>query len=616
MAKLYSKEESRSKAESKEVGLWMERIDLGKKELERFAEDSGANRFVKEYRGDFGLVFQGRTRKIPVPPINEVFAYVQADIATTYNRDPYITVNATAGTPKGAALWETIVNYWWRKLNSKEELEYEILDKDLIGYAWHKVGHNVSSIGKDDALEIKEERLFSNWVNWRDVIWNIGAKRPPHDCQWIAQRIVMPLEKIKKLYPNAKGLEGCVNPDVKEDTFKKTTYKDDIKVGILWEIWDAENRKVRLLAEGLKDKYLAPVKDWPEFLNKFPLTMYWDFLVPGRSQPMSAIAPWEAQLLEEMILLGQSINHSKRWNRQLFYNGAEIDENAMDKFERGDDGAMIRVNGKLGSEDLRFADFGQLPTDFYLLMDRLKQLRVSISGQPDFVRGGITKTGTRTVGELNLLSQGNKGLQARKIDRLETHCENIVKLMVAYLKANFDFQETIKVTGDTPEEIILALGENYDPVTQTVTFTPSEIEGEYDFDVKSGSTLPLDKQNRSQVLEIVLQTVAAAVSQAPMSPFLNTLIMEILKDYDIKGLEEAYKLEVMQAEQQKQAESEAQGIEEQKIQAESAKRAAQSQKIQIETEIASQEAALGPVGRTQLERLKKDPLTPKGVIIR
>ena len=609
MAKaLYAAEETISQKEIKEVKRWHERIGIAKKSKDMWADSSGAKRFVDMYKGKFDLFFQGLKGKIPVPPINEVFAYVQGDIASTYNRDPYFTVNPKAGTQMGAALWESILNYEWRELQIKEEMELEIIDKDLVGSAWHKVGYAINSIGTDDKLKIKNEKLYSMRVDWKDVFWNVGARRPPKDCQWMAQRIVLPLDDMKRKYPRAKGLEGVPHPDMDQKSYDSRTYKDDVKMGVIYEIWDANERQINLIAEGLETRYLEEPRPWPEYLDEFPFLEYWDFWVPDSAYPLSSIAPWEPQILEEMVLLAQAINHSKRGNRQAFYNGGQIDDVAADKFERGDDGAMIRIAGKIGADDLRFVDYGPLPVDFYLLMDRLQAIKRNIHGQPEFTRGGTTKTGTRTVGELQLMEAGAKGRDERKIDRLETHLENIARHMMVHLKANFDFEQSVKITGDAPEEVIAALGDHYDPVTQRVQFTPEEIEGEYDVEVKAGSTLPMNKQTRTQIYETVLNAIAPAIAQGQASsPFMFALISGMLKDYDIKGLEEAYKAEVEQAQAAAEASQGEQDIDQIKTAAEAAKRQAQSKQIQAETEITEQEAMAGPVGRAQLEALKKGP---------
>lgn len=602
--------ETISLSESKEVKLWHERIGIVKKAKESWADESGATRFVQEYKGKFDIFFQSRLKKIRVPPINEVFSYAQSDMAATYNRDPYFTVNPKSGSVQGAKLREMRLNYWWRELQIKEELELEIIDKILVGSAWHKVGYAIDSMGTGENLKIESERLYSMRVDWKDVFWNLGSKRPPKDCLWMAQRIVRPLDEVKEKYPNAKGLEGVQNPDVDKSDYQKSLYKDDLKVAILYEIWNAKNKKIYLIAEGLTERFLEDPKPWPEHLDEFPFLMYWDFYNPDSCYPLSAISPWEAQILEEMILLAMAINHAKRWNRQAFANAGAFDNDALDKFERGDDGAMIVVNGKVGSDDLRFADYGQLPADFYVLMDRLQAIKRNTHGQPEFNRGGVTKTNTRTMGELNLMAEGARGREDRKIDRLETHLENIARHMDMELEANFDVEEVIKITGFAPEEVIQILGDRVDPVTGTVKVSPEDIKGEYDIEIKSGSTLPLNKENRQKIYESVLQTVGPIAGKAPMSPFLNALVQGILDGFDVKALEEAYQEERQLFAQQQAEKQGQQSVEQQKIAAETAKRGAQAQQVQVQTGIDNQDLQLGPVGRAQVEKLKKDGQRP------
>lgn len=590
MAKLYEGNAVKLK-EQNDVRLWQERISVAKKELEQWEQDSGAKRFLKEYEGDYGLVTYNRNRPIKIPPINEVLAFTQADIAATLSRDPYIEVNAEAGTVKGAAFWEVILNYYWRHLKTKEEVEFEIIDKDLVGFGWHKVG------------QTSDGKLYSSYIRYKDVLFNIGSKRPPNDSLWMAHRLIKPLSEVKKRFPNAKGLQGSTTTEIGDDILKNVSYKDDIKVCVLWEIWDLQNRQILLIAEELKDKYLDNPKPWPDYQVTFPFDMYWDLPIPNKPRAMSAISPWEPQLLEEITLMAQAVNHGKRWNRQAFVKNGSIDENALDKYERGDDGAIIQYNGD--SADIKFADFGPLPTDFYLLMDRLKATRQSISGQPEFARGGVTKTNTRTIGELNLMSEGNKGLQGRKIDRLETHCENIARKMMAVLKANFDFEESVKITGDTPDEIIQILQDHYDPTTKTIKFTPQDIAGEYDVSIKAGSTLPMDKASKMQTLEIVGQVLAQVAATGISTNLVAAWLEEMLDGFNIKSLKEAFEKDLIAQEQQKQQEAQQQKPDEMKTLMEAAKREAQVHQIVADTKIAEQEADLGPQGRTMMDILKK-----------
>jgi hypothetical protein len=566
------------------VKLWQERVSLGKRAGEDWANKSGANRFVDEYNGTFGITFNGSKGSIPVPAINEIFAFVQADVSHTYNRDPYISVNPKSGTVKGAKLWEVILNYWWRKLKTKEEVEPEIIDKDLVGFAFHKVGKEVESEGAGEELKITRDSLYSARIEWKDVVWNFGAKKPPYDCLWMAQRIVKPLGYIKRKYPNAKDIKGVQNPEVDKSAYDSASFKDDISVGVLWEIWDAEKREILLIAEGLNDQWLSDPRPWPDYIEEFPFLMYWDTHAPGKQRPMSAIAPWETQVLEKMVILASAVNHAKRWNRQMVVKQGAILPEALDKFERGDDGAILENTGTGDlDKNVHVLDWGTLPVDFYLLLDRLSAIERDVNGQPEFERGGVTKTSTRTSGELEMIQAGAKGRADRKVDRFEGHLENIARHMMMHLKADFDFEETVKITGQPPEEILGILKDHLDPVTMTIKYKPEDIKGEYEVEIKSGSTLPLNRENKRMILDRIMQTLGT-VSESGVSPLLRTIISEILDEYDMKSLKEAYAQEQQMMDQQAANQKQETDANEAKARTQAVKNVAQADKIGAEAD--------------------------------
>lgn len=584
------------------VKLWHERISLAKQGNDDWFRSSGADRITEEYNGKFKIFSNLLKGRIPVPPINTIWAYVQTDIATTFNRDPHISVNPKSGTVLGAKLWETILNYYWKRLRVKEEVEPEIIDKDLCGYAWHKVGYEVESDGAGEELKIESERLYSARVDPKDIVWNFGAKNPPYDCMWMAQRIVKPLKYIQDKYPKAKGLKGVPCPEIDQNQYEKATFKDDISVAVIWEVWDGYAKERFLIAEGLNDDYLDDPRPWPEYMDEYPFLYYWDFLAPGQSRPMSAIAPWEPQVHEEMVLMAAAVNHHKRWNRQSIIKTGFLDPTELDKLERGDDCGYLLANGTGSVQDnVVQLDWGTMPVDYYMLIDRLKAIRNDVSGQAEFMRGGVTKTTTRTEGELQLMAQGAKGRVDRRIDRFETHLENIARHMMYHLKANFDFEEAVYISGVPPEGIIEILGDRFDPVTGKVTFTPKEIEGDYEAEVKSGSTMPLNRENKINLLQNVMHTLGQ-LNQGNAGPFLRTVIKELLDEFDMKSLKlaEAEELDAQQKAAQAQAqEGDAMAI---KARTQGAKNAMQAQKIsadtsKIEMENAVMEQVLGSPSR-------------------
>lgn len=570
------------RSELQTIRRWHDRISTAKKYRDRCAEQNGWERIIREYNNKYEVTLGTRRGRIPVPPFNEVFSYVQTDIATMSFKDPYITINPKKnGTIEGAAILETGISYYWRTLRCKDEIDSEMIDTDLVGHGWNKDGYFAESIGDDDPATIKNEGMYSMKVSWRDIVFNIGAMRPPMDCVWMAHRIVKPLSEIKKKYPGTGSLKGSTHPRLSETDYKDTLFKDDIEIGILQEIWDAEKHEFFLLAEG-HDKYLVKPKPWPSYYKEFPFTMLWYYEKPDEAYPMSPIAPWEPQILETNKLFAQALNHVKRWNRQMFYRANSISDEDMDKFEEGNDGAAIPVQGQTQTlqDMLKFADYGSLPTDIYMLLDRLAQQKREVNGMPEFSRGAVTKTNTRTLGELEQIATGAKTRVDKRVDRLETHMEMIARHMIGHMQANFDVEQMVKITGEPPEEIIKALGPHFDPLTKSVIFSRADIPGEYDVDVKAGSTLPLNKSSRLAILRDVLEIALKAPGPLPF--FAQTVITELLRDYELPQLQVAFQKDQQMAQQAQQQQNSIGDFEKMKVAADAEKRKAQAEQIHLE----------------------------------
>jgi hypothetical protein len=260
----------------------------------------------------------------------------------------------------------------------------------------------------------------------------------------------------------------------------------------------------------------------------------------------------------------------------------------LDKFEKGIDGTilMAKTSGDIQAA-FKTLDFGSLPPDIYLILDRLDQIMDKIRGQAGFEQGGQAKTQTRTVGELELMKGGSGARTDRKIGCIETHCENIARHLMFHMKQNFDLPTMVKITGNEPKEIIEAfqMEGKFDENSGTITFTKEDIAGEYDVTVKAGSTLPLDKMTRDQILDKTLQMAIPLASAPSLPPFITEIIKERLRDYGIKGLEEAFDQQAQYMAQQQQGQQQAQQTIDDKTKAETAKRDAQAQQIGVDTYI-------------------------------
>lgn len=580
--------------ESQQVRRWLDRLSVSRRWLDQTADQMNWRTYQEELEGKYDVVLGN----IQVPPINEIFAYKDATLANLYYQDPYIAVNAKKNaTIASAYILEAGVNHLWGELRLKEELEQQIVDAIIIGHAWNKVGNNTKTAGTGNNLQIVEDSIYANRVSWQDMVMNVGCKRPPHDNLWVSQRIYKPTQQVKDQYGSkAKNITGSTYPSLDLKYMKNITYKEDFNYSAIYEVHDVETRKIYTLCDELNDKYLEDPKDWPDWQTELPYQFLSFHEIPDKAYPQSDIASWEPQVKEKIKLFTMALNFAKRWNRQMLIKKGVMGLQELDKFEKGIEGAILQaaVSGNVDIQAaVKMLDWGSMPPDFFILLDRLDALIDRIRGQAQFMQGGMTKTGTRTLGELDLVKGGADARTDRKQNRIERHCEAIARQLVMQMKNNFDVEYVANITGKEPPEIIQAFQQQgiYDPTSKTIKFDKTDIAGEYDVSIKMGSTLPLDKPTRDKILTNVYQ-MSIPLAQAPsIPPFIAEIVTELLKDYEIKGLEQAFAQQQQQSDAKSQQQSQIAQTDQQKVQAETAKRSAQAQNIQLQSLIEGVQAA-------------------------
>lgn len=578
--------------EQQQVGRWLDRIHVSRKWRDQVADENNWEKYLDELKGKYDVVL-GNTY---VPPIGEMFAYRDATLANLFYRQPYIAVNAKKNASiQGAYILEAALNYYWRELKVNDEVELEISDALFVGHAWHKVGTNVKTSGDGDQLKLENDQLFSCRVSWRDMFMNVGCQKPTKDNLWLAQRIYRPTEDVKKEYgARAAKINGSTHPNVDEKYRKNILFREDFNYSTLYEIWDAREKKVDTICDELTKKWLEDPRDWPDYLDEFPYQFLSFHAIPDEPYPLSDVAPWEPQVKEKIKVFTQMLNHIKRWNRQMVMKMNTLNAQEVDKFEKGIDGSILfaKTTGDIQTA-FKMLDFGSLPPDIYIVLDRIDAVIRKVNGMPEFAYGGTPKTSTRTEGELNLIKGGADARTDRKQNRIERHCENIARHMMFQMKGQFMVDTYAKITGNEPQEIIKAFQDQgkFDPVSGMIRFNTEDIKGEYDVTIKAGSTLPMDKANRDRTLDQVLQIGAQMAGAQNLPPFMAEVIKERLREYDIKALEVAFddqQKNQAQQQQDQQAESE---INSQKTVAETDKRQAQAHQINVDTILKSAQAA-------------------------
>lgn len=574
-------------SEKLEVESWLRTISKAELDRDNAGKKAGWTRFIDEYRNEWGFL-QGQV-SIPIIPINMIYAYTKTEIARLYFKDPWITVNAKRTEDIGSAqIAEQIINYTWGELALKQEIKKVLLESILVGHSYVKVGYaaefgTVESQPKDPAPEekrgpgrppkkkvaeietseyIKSENVFAYHVPYKDIVFAPSATFPAtHNARWMAHKIVKPLRAVKEsgIYDHTDDLKTSGNVDESKtgyDTSGINTEKmnQEIRSCTLWEIYDLDNMRVCTVSPGCP-YYLNEIK-YPEYLaGGFPFSMLAFNPIPGEVYPMSDVAASEGLSIEMTKIVAIWINHLKRHNRQIIIEPDLFNDQELDKFKDGNDGAIIKANGPIEGK-YYLPQYPPVQTDSYQIYNEAYKLYQVVSGQTPTDQGGPTQAPTRTLGELRLQMEGGHARSAEKVDVLEDFIEEVARKLLSIMQKKYDLPKIVRIVG--PESVQKKLqgslggrpsaqpqlpGGQMNPVasqSQTsdlgFSWNRQDILGEMDVDVVAGSTVPMDKESQLQMLEKMIPMLPAA-GVTPGSPAAKAYAKEIFRLVGIKSVE-------------------------------------------------------------------------------
>lgn len=545
-----------------EVKSWLRTIAKVEKNRDDIASKAGWKRFIDEYKNDWGFL-QGKV-KIPIIPINLIYAYVKTEIARLYFRDPWITVNPKRMEDIGASqIAEQIVNYVWGELNLKQEIKKTLLEAIVVGHSYIKVGY-VAEFGtvesqpgepekrgpgrpKKDKVDevmtseyIKSENVFAYHVPYTDVLFDPSATFPPtHSARWMAHKITKPLRAIKEsgIYRHTDMLKTSAPADMSSDdhgTFKEkgADGSQDVKSATLWEIYDLDHMKIYTVSPGC-DYYLNEI-DYPEHLSGgLPFSMLAFNPIPGETYPLSDVAAQEGLAIEMTKIVAIWINHLKRHNRQIIVEPDLFTPDEKNKFMDGNDGSIIEANGPI-ADKYYVPQYPPVQSDSYQIYNEIYKLHQIVSGQTPADQGGQAKVPTRTLGELRLQLGGGHARADEKVDVLEDFIAEIARKLLGIMQKKYDLPKITRIVGprsiqqkiqgsleqrpSAQAQIPGSDGQMQGNPVQAQSFQSDfgfswnrqDILGEMDVDVVAGSTVPMDKSSNLEVMEKMIPLLPAA----------------------------------------------------------------------------------------------------------
>lgn len=527
--------------EAAEVRSILAKIKGSEDYREQIARDYQWQEILQDYHGKSQITALGAS-DIYIPSLNLIFAYVESEQPSICFRDPHIKINPkNASSINSAKILEKSINYIWRSKRIKRENKKNVKDTLLVSHSWFKTGYRgtfgtIEEANGNTYEFIKHEEFFGYRIPWDQMVFDLEATDVPFDCSWIAQKVFVPFEKAKKLYPN-KNLEPTVYNKVSADStkFRHTTKEEHGEPMVcFYEFWNKETMEVCVVSPGC-DSYVESPKQWPYQIKGFPFSFLQFNDSPSQPYGIPDVYTFRSQVIELIKVRAQQLDHLKRFNRQ-FQVDESVSEDDINKFTQGMTGAMTK--GDLSKGDLiKPIIFPSVPADTYAVGTEIKEDLINISGQSPQERGATQKTSTRTFRELAQIRRGAENRRSQKIDRVEDFIEDIAGNLVAILQQYADVPFYVKVTGKEYQEIAEALklrpsaASNDQSITspQGFTFTKEDIIGDFEIECVAGSTVPLDREQTVETTIRLLEMLPQlGITKGPLPQTLGKILGENL----------------------------------------------------------------------------------------
>lgn len=501
---------------------YRKKLDYSKKWVDNDQYHQLWNRLINLYRGKHYKGNMAYDRML----VNVAFATINVLYPSVSVGRPKIVVSPrTPDDADKAVVTEAIVNYWWEHYHCQEEFQLAVRDFLIIGHGWVKSGYRFVTEEKEvvetadeladparpeSAVEsefiIREDRPFIERVDPFCMYVDSDATSMK-DIRWIAQKTRRPINDVK----NDKRYDAAARQEVTVSTYSKYKQNGDTGKNMnpedgycdVYEYYDI-NTSTMCVFSDTGDKFLIKPTKIP-YAFGHPFTMLRNYDIPGYFYPMGeleAIEPLQYELNETRT---QMMNHRKRYSRKYLFKESAFDDFGRQALSSDEDNAMVPVKGDENLGNV-VAPMPALinPPDFYNQSSLIISDMDRVSGISDYQRGILPEI-RRTATEASIVQGSADARASEKLTIIEkgiAKCaERLIKLAQQYMTE----EQTVRVV-DKPGQ------------WAWVEFDNDYINGDFDFTVEAGSTVPMNESFRRQM---ALQVVDA------MAPFAQAGVVKL-----------------------------------------------------------------------------------------
>lgn len=544
-----------------EVQKWSTRIEIARKAHGKHFEKK-ARRNIEYYVGN-QFPEDGHFDESRVT-INFIASVVDSLVPAVYTRNPRVRV-----TPKVpdvgdreinkkrrdfASMQQALLNNTLLEIKFKKTAKAAIKDGTLTSRGIIKYGFSaqlgkrkgkkyifsaarkfIPGVPSDQNIEdtfVKSQRVWAERVSPFKFFYDLDANDLEH-AVWCAQEITLPLHRVRNNPIYDKKIRKLLQPsgtisrtlmhkiweDVDSEHAEASQFPSDVQRITLYEIWDKESRRVRVLARGNEDLGFLRDDPWPYKKHEgFPFKEYVSITVPETQWATSEVDRIIEGQDEMNVIRDMMFQHTRRAMAGWAITRGAMDEEEMTAFREGE---MMEAFFIRNAGDIRSLVPANMPTAYFDYAKTIKEDVGENSKLPSFRRAG-ERIGARSATEVNEITQGLDIITNEKVDVVQDFILEVVKGMSQIMQEKYTLSQVVPVVG--------LRGESWRD------FTAAEVKEELDIKLVPFSAIPINpNQELAQYREFLSVMVQAQQAGVPVNllSFLKTFAEKLqIHDFD------------------------------------------------------------------------------------
>jgi hypothetical protein len=585
MAKDKPKKLSNDEREKAEIAVWLDRIERGKKLRNKKMKE--VRKFVQYYKSNQWQDVTGYKEK---PVTNLIFAHIKSQIPFLYFQNPKWYVRPKPGHAKdfseNARVATIYLNYYANenlRITLKKQMRLAILDAffcygvmktgyvpdmmanenygkpKIMGYKDQKPIYDVDDkdeVVVDDQEEVVvSDKFASRRISPAAMIFDTECQNYFDDGRYIIEELSLPLEDVKNdtKYKNTKELKPTYTVkrglSISDEEAKGNEYRElqeDLKRITLYEIYDLEHDKLKVIAEGEKNHFLRD-DETPAGVDGHPYSFLSYNDIPDELYPLSDLRILKSPQDETNKAQSLINSHAKRYGRKFGYMESMIDETEMMKLESGEDGVMFKVKALPLTQVMEQVPSSPLDDAVYKYQETSRFNFDKLAATTEADRGMIERR--KTAYEASKVYQSADLRKEDRRSQVEDFAADVGDKLLMSMQANLTVEDAVQI------------GNKENAANWAVIKSREDIIGQFNVGVVVGSATPklpeYERSDFSQFMQTLAlfppELVQTKVNFDNLLKAVNTMF-PALEDFDILNDEQTQKQIQGKMEQQKKLE--------------------------------------------------------------